>query len=102
MTDFEKWFLEKFDSGEEFDEEELQELLWELERVDTFYGENRRWSRTVTCYFKVGDRYFALDWEEGLTESQPNEFWEQPIEVEKHEHKEVITVTDWIKKPRKE
>lgn len=102
MKDYEKWFLEKYDHGEEFDEEELKELRWELEEVATSYGENRRWSRTVTNYFKVGDRYFSLDWEEGLTEYQPDEFFEQPVEVEKYEHEETIIVTNWIEKPRKE
>ena len=98
MSEFEKDFLEKYDNGYEFSQRELREIHQNFEGIETEYGENRRWTRTATTIFKVGDRYFALIWEQGLTECQENEFWEQPYEVEKKEYEKTITVTEWIKK----
>lgn len=46
-------------------------------------------------------RYFSIYWEEGLTEYQPNEFYDQPEEVEKHEYDKTIHVVEWIPKKSK-
>lgn len=94
MTDLE--FLERFDKGETFTESELNSLRWEFHEVETIYGENRRWSRGAQTIFEVHGRLFALDWEEGLTENQENEFFDQPYEVEKRT--KVIEVNEYVKK----
>lgn len=88
-----KEFLIKYDNGEEFTEEELSDLRWEFVEVDTQYGENHRWNRPVTTIFRVKDRLFALDWWEGLTEGQENEFYDQPYEVK--EVKKIIEITEY-------
>ena len=67
----------------------------ELVEVDRIYGENRRWTRSVRSIFEVEGRFIALDWEEGLTEQQDDVFYDQPIEVEKHEYEKTIIVTEW-------
>lgn len=96
-----KWngdnFLEAFDSGYEFSESELSELAWE-NSVETTYGENGRWVRPVTTIIEFNGRYFQIDWYEGLTEYQPNEFYDQPFEVKKESHEEtiIVTITNWI------
>ena len=66
--------------------------------IETKYGENGRWTRPVTSIIEFGGRYFQIDWDEGLTEYQPNEFYDQPFEVKKESHEEIITVTitNWI------
>lgn len=50
----------------------------------------------MTTIFKVSNRFFAIDWEQGLTECQENFYNEQPYEVIKKE--KVVTVTEWVKK----
>ena len=54
-----KWFLEKFDSGEKFSEDELQDIAYGdvgLKSVERSYGENRRWTRTVTGVYEADGR----------------------------------------------
>ena len=86
-------FLTKYDNGEKFTEEELSDLRWEFVEVDTQYGENHRWNRPATTIFRVEDRLFALDWWQGLTERQENEFYDQPYEVK--EVKKMIEITEY-------
>jgi hypothetical protein len=85
----EEQFLEAFDKGEEIDEETL------LHHATIFgetisEGENRRWSRSVVSVVKIGERYFQISYEEGLTEKQGDSCDEQPIEVVRHEYDKVI------------
>lgn len=78
---FEEILVKKIDAGEPLTESELSDMRdFSIERD---YGENRRWQRSVYDICMMCDRYFALTWEEGLTESQENEFFEQPYEVYK-------------------
>lgn len=91
MTD--KEFITRYANGEKFTEEELSDLRWEFVEVDKQYGENHRWNRPVTTIFRVKDRLFALDWWEGLTEIQENEFYDQPYEVK--EVKKIIEITEY-------
>ena len=83
------------DSDGKLSEEELRRMMDELVEVDRIYGENRRWTRSVRSIFEVEGRFIALDWEEGLTEQQDDVFYDQPIEVEKHEYEKTIIVTEW-------
>lgn len=76
---FEEIMVQKIDKGELLSESELSELR-EFS-IETSYGENRRWQRTVTDIVELCGRYFSLEWQEGLTESQENDFTEQPFEV---------------------
>ena len=76
---FEEILVKKIDAGESLTESELSDMRdFSIERD---YGENRRWQRSVYDICMMCGRYFALTWEEGLTESQENEFFEQPYEV---------------------
>jgi len=96
----EQEFLERFDKGEKFSESELDSLRWEFNEVETIYGDNKRWSRFAQTIFEVQGRLFALDWEEGLTENQENEFFNQPYEVEKRT--KVIEVDEYAPKAQKD
>ena len=99
----EKYYNEHFDelmvnkilTHEDLTDRELSELVYGY-AVETDYGENRRWTRTNTTVVKLLGRYFSVDWEEGLTEYQEDEFYNQPIEVEKKTYEKTITVTEWI------
>lgn len=85
--------IRKIKAKEEFDEEELSELRWYFGATDEVHGENRRWSRAVTTIIQFEDYFVALDWDEGLTEYQENEYYDQPYFVEPK--KETIVVTRW-------
>lgn len=98
LREFEKDFLEKYDSGHKFNEDELEELILDLKEESVEYGENERWSRSVRSILNVGNRYFSLHWQQGLTESEPDGFYDQPVEVVKHEYEKTITITEWIEK----
>lgn len=95
---FEEIIIGKIDREEELSSRELSELR-EYE-IDIEYGDNRRWSRSVFEVVELCGRYFAFTWEEGLTECQENEFYEQPYEVEKKEYQKTITISEWIKKTK--
>lgn len=75
-------YLQMIDSGEELSERQLRDFVFSYE-VDRIEGSPRRWTSTITSYCQVGDRYFEVEWEEGLTECQDNMFDNQPIEVGK-------------------
>lgn len=99
MTDFEKEMLQKIDAGESLSEHDIRRLVYDFEdRGAREYGDDGRWTRSVTSIIVLNDRYFAVDWEQGLTELQENEFWNQPYEVEKKTFQKTIIVTEWIKK----
>lgn len=91
---FDELMVKKIDNKEPLTEHELRNLVYEFD-VDTEYGDNRRWSRTVTTIVELGGRFFSIDWEEGLTECQENEFYNQPIEVKKTTYEKIVTVTEW-------
>lgn len=89
--------LALIDSGAILNEDELQELAYYM-GIDDEYGENRRWSRWRKTIVDLCGRYFAIEWDEGLTEMQPDEFYEQPYEVNLNEYDKVIHVKEWVKK----
>ena len=80
----------------QFTKEQVIELTCGSE-IDIEYGENRRWSRTNISVVKHNDKFYELYWEEGLTESQENEFFAQDApEVEQVER--TITEKVWVAK----
>jgi len=91
-----KEIIRKLENKEKLTEKELIQLL-DYE-VDITEGENRRWSRTNESILEINSKFYCLVWEEGLTESQPNEFYEQPWEVGKKEYDKMIHVVEWVKK----
>jgi hypothetical protein len=102
-NDWEKYITNKIDNNEELTERELRNLatLYEVDREE---GNDGRWYRPITSYVALWDgnygRYFKIDWSQGLTECQDNCFDNQPIEVKKVSHEEIIpehkvTVAKW-------
>lgn len=91
-------FLERFDRKETFDEWARQMMAFgEVGRqVDDIENGKGRWRENMVTVFEVGGRYFAIEWECGLTERQENEYNSQPVEVKKHEYEKTFTVTEWI------
>lgn len=93
MDKWEKEILNKIDNDEKLTESELSELT--CDDIEREYGDNRRWSRSVESICKIGDRYFSITWEQGLTECQEDEYYSQPVEVKKVTYEKTITVTEW-------
>ena len=91
-------FLERFDRKETFDEWERQMMAWgEVgSEVDQIENDSGRWTTCMTTVFEIGGRYFAIDWDRGLTERQENEYWNQPYEVTKLRYEKTMVVTEWI------
>jgi hypothetical protein len=95
MDKFEKEMLEKIDSTENLTERELRDLLeCELEDERDDYDE-RRWVMNTYSIIKLGDRFFGLNWDRGLTEMQENEFYQQPEEVLRTEREVTETIVEW-------
>ena len=94
--------LQKFDAGEELSEQELKYLVYYGKEVSKEYGENSRWTRPVDSVIQINNRYLLIYWEEGLTECQESEFWEQPKEVIPHDYEKTITVREWLPITQKE
>lgn len=92
---FEEIMVDGIESGLSLTEAELERVVDEF-GIETMYGENRRWSRTNATIAQLCDRYFRVEWEEGLTENQENSYTNQPVEVYKRERVKVVRIKDWV------
>jgi len=77
-----------------FTKKQIEELVWESD-VETFHGENRRWSRSNSTVVEYEGKFYELYWEEGLTEGQENEFEAQDA-PEVKQVTETLAVTKWV------
>lgn len=87
--------LHEIDNYNSLSVSELRTLVYgySILNEDGDYG---RWTMSVHTIVHLKDRYFAIDWERGLTENQDDEFWYQPVEVVPHTYEKTITVTEYI------
>lgn len=90
-------FNEAFDSGYQFNEGDLSEIVSDY-GIATDYDDNLRWVRPAYTIICSGTRYFGIPWSEGLTEMQPNEFYDQPEELFRVEKEKTIKVIEYYKK----
>lgn len=90
----EKEFLEKYDSGAEFTQEEYEDIAYCFKSIETERSEPTRWSVWVDKVFKVGGRYFMIGFNQGLTECQPDCFLTSSVAEVKPVEK-VVTVRVW-------
>lgn len=75
----------KLKAGLTLEENEISSLIDCYDTVYTEEGENRRWTRSVLTVVNIDGTNYAIDWEEGLTESQENMFYNQPYKVKVEE-----------------
>lgn len=100
---FDDEVLRKIDAGEALTEKEIRTLVlcgYAVEEIEHSVG---RWERQVSSIVEIKDRYFSIDWSEGLTEIQENSFNDfYPEEVESYE--ETVVVKKWrpIEKTKEE
>ena len=102
-----KEFLDRYDNKEEFNEAECKDLFWEdldgdeeIELIEEYNDENRRWSYMTHRYYKVRDRYFCFSADMGLTEYQEDKYWVQPWEVTLTVETKITTVNCWRRKEK--
>lgn len=88
-----KEFLERFDNNDKFTSDEISWFVLENE-IKRINGAKHRWQQEIKSIFEVNDRYFALEWMEGLSENQESSFENQPYEVIKR----TKTIIDYVKK----
>lgn len=69
-----------YDGFQEFSERELMDLIDEAKELikDPDAG---RWTQDVEAIIEVKDKLFCIDFRQGLTEYQENEYDNQPYEV---------------------
>ena len=97
MTDFENEMLTKLNKHEKIKEWEIGDLVSEYsihEEID----DRGRWEDYMFTVVKLGDKYFGINWNRGLTENQEDSFMDVPYEVEKRTETKTITVDKWYKK----
>lgn len=88
--------IQKLNNGIKLSERELSYLT--EYSIKDIIGENRRWSRGVSSIIEFNNQTYILFWENGLTEYQENEFYEQPIKVKVEKETKIVTfeVTNYI------
>lgn len=72
--------LKKIDNHEELTSEDYCLLLNDYKFYEEA-GDDGRWTRFMYTVSKLGDRYFEINWQRGLTEMQEDYFDEYPAEV---------------------
>ena len=77
---------------------EINDLISNFSEVHREEGENRRWSKSVLSVIDIDGDLYAIEWEEGLTENQENEFCNQPYPVTLKTEEIVIKQTTVVKK----
>lgn len=88
----EQEFLQRFDSGDKFNEGDLWDILYTF-TFEEIEGDSGRWTQNVQTILEIGGRYFALDWRKGLTEHQESFVHDQPYEVTRKTR--IIEETYW-------
>lgn len=90
-------FLKLFDEGHQFNDYELQKIISDFSCDDIILNKYR-WVTSILSHIEVNDRHFFIQWYEGNTETQPNEFPEPLIEVKVIETEKVIRqkITSYI------
>lgn len=92
--------LNKIDKKYKLTEKEIQVFMNDNFQVDEIEGVEHRWYREITTIIERNNRYFAIEWNRGLTECQEHEFPNQPYEVEPKD--KVIVINEWVKKESEE
>jgi hypothetical protein len=82
---------QKLERGISLTEDELRDFVFGGKVEYQEEGQSRRWSRSVSSVVADDNgQLWCVDWDEGLTEMQEDEFYEQPYKV--HLDKKPVTV----------
>ena len=80
--------LRKIDNNENLSSQDYWEMI-DNYSIYSDEGEDGRWTRFMYNLVKLGDRYFEINWQKGLTEMQEDCF-DYPEEVEFYGYEEVV------------
>lgn len=95
LNHVEEILVGKIDAGEQLSESEIEDFVDELPHFHEIQGEDGRWTRSVTSYLRTSTgRFFRVNWSHGLTESQMDSYWEQPMEVTMSERERTVVVLE--------
>lgn len=72
------------------DEEDMEAIIF----VDEQDEDSGRWTKYKKTIFKIDNDLWCIEWEEGLTECQENEFYDQPYKVKCVE--DVVIVKNYV------
>lgn len=100
MNEEAKLFCEMYDNNKPSELEEefpFNEMTYSPDAVDEESDGSGRWEEYVTTILKMGDRYFAFDWQRGKTEMQDNDFDDSEY-YEVVPKTKTITVTEYVPK----
>ena len=93
--------IEKMRNGVNLTEDEIKSIVCENseEFADYKYitcveGKASRWTRSMAEIFEIDGEYWAVPWQNGLTEYQEDTYIGQPYRVEPIEE----TIIKWIKR----
>lgn len=87
--------INKIQNGIELTSDEVERAVYNIDRVKTIEGEDRRWLKTCEVILKVEGKLYSLEYEKGLTECQENQYSSQ-IAVEVEEVEENVKVKKFI------
>ena len=87
----------KLNSKQKLTENEIQTLVWNYD-IEQNEGDSRRWTKTIETIIEFEGKNYSILWEQGLTEMQENEYYNQPVEVEKKEYDKIIHIVEWVTK----
>ena len=94
----EDYFFYLLENNIPFDREDLQEFIdyghYLTKRAE--YCDN--WTRHIITICEIKDRYYAVEWDAGLTDYGEDYFDDQPYEVFPEEEKQVFIVNKWKNK----
>ena len=88
----------KLKAGEDLSDSDINSLIYNFDEIHREEGEDRRWSKSVLSVVDIEGELYAIEWEQGLTENQENEFYNQPYPVELKTEEVVIKKTTVVKR----
>lgn len=100
MNEEAKLFCEMYDNNKPSELEKefpFNEMVFSDNMVDEESDGSGRWYDYVTTILKMGDRYFAFDWNRGKTEIQDDDFDDAEY-YEVVPGTKTITITEYVPK----
>lgn len=91
--EIEKSIEEKLEDGDYLTEDEIKYLCWEYPCIYEEEGDSGRWSTFMITVVDVNGKFYAINWQRGLTEYQENIYDNQPYECEIIKKEVTVTKT---------
>lgn len=73
--DFGEQLKAAYENDEKISEEVCKEICWQSDQ--SLSNGSGRWQEHKVALFECQGFFYGIDWDEGLTERQENEYWSQ-------------------------